>query len=145
MQKDNFLHEQGLSRNKLRLIYFATNRVKGPKEPNSAKNAKKLHKVPRCAKKNATKNRECVTLLTFSTKQRKILQRFYLRQDFFTQTLFARSYDFASLITTFLGRKSCFLVHLKSRKVMFKKLRLQESYAFSSHCSQVFFTSSEPF
>ena len=47
--------------------------------------------------KNATKKREIATLPNFLTKQRKILQRFYPRYDFFTQTLFARLYVFASM------------------------------------------------
>ena len=44
--------------------------------------------------KNATKKREIATLLTLSTKQRKILQRFY---PTFTPTLLARWYVFTSL------------------------------------------------
>ena len=47
--------------------------------------------------KNVTKKRKCVTLLTFSSKQREILQTFYPSKDFFTQTLFARLSVFASL------------------------------------------------
>ena len=54
------------------------NNVKGQKDPNGEreKNAKNLHKVPKCAKKNCTKNREIATLLTFPIKQHTILQRF---------------------------------------------------------------------
>ena len=46
---------------------------------------------------NATKKRKIATLLTFSTKQRKILQRFYPKLNFFTPTLLARWYVFTSL------------------------------------------------
>ena len=57
--------------------------VKGQKDPNSdKKNSKsniKFQNVP----ENATKKRKISTLLIFSTKQRKIFQRFYLKLDFF--------------------------------------------------------------
>ena len=51
------------------------NSIKGLQDPNSAKNAKKVHKVSKCAKK-VIKKREIATLLTFSTKERKFLQIF---------------------------------------------------------------------
>ena len=53
--------------------------------------------MPQCAKKCHQK-RKIATLLTFLTKQRKILQRFYPRQDSFTPTLLARWYVFPSLL-----------------------------------------------
>ena len=75
-----FLHKHGFSQKyskkvrKLRQIQLAT----GPKDPNSErekmpKSNIKFQNVPEIA----TKKRKIATLLTFSTKQRKILRRFY--------------------------------------------------------------------
>ena len=62
-----------------------------------AKSNTKFQNVP----ENATKKREIATLLTFSKKQRKILQRFYPKWDFFTPTLMAGWYVFTSLYFVF--------------------------------------------
>ena len=87
MQKDNFVTQ---ARFEPKICYpkkcvnydksnSPQNSVNGPKDPNVPKNAKKLHKVPKYAKKNANKKGKIATLLTFLTKKRKILQRFYPR------------------------------------------------------------------
>ena len=84
IQKDNFFTQtwfqtkifdpkKCVNYNKLKL---QQNRVKGPKYPNSAKKMPKSNIKFRNFPKNAFKKHDIATLLTFSTKQSKILQRF---------------------------------------------------------------------
>ena len=83
MEKDNFFTRAGFE---LKYFYLKKyinhdksnsqqNSVKGPKDPNCAKNAKSNIKLQNVLK-NATKKRKIAILLIFLTKQRKILQRF---------------------------------------------------------------------
>ena len=87
MQKDNYFTPTGFEP---KIFYpkkcvnydksiSQQNNVKGQKDPNSVKKIPKstirFQNVP----KNTTKKRKTVPLLTFPTKQRKILQIFYPR------------------------------------------------------------------
>ena len=111
MQKDNFFtqtwFEPKIHYPKNCVNYNKSNlqqiSVKGPKDPNSAKKMPKSNIKFQNVPKNATKKREMVPLPTFPRYSVKFCKDITPDRIFFTPTLLAHLYVFASLLLSLLG------------------------------------------